>query len=392
MINSRIENDTLYLIPDVDHIDTTNAPTAEADVNKAMSDFTGDKIVIDADKLRYISSVGLRLVLKIKKQYDETKIINASTEVYEIFDMTGFADMMTVEKAYKQYSVDGCEIIGEGAKGIVYRYTDDEIIKVYKNSDCLDDIQKEKELAKKALILGIDTAISFDVVKVGDKFASRFELLEAKSLSKIIAEDPDNIAKYATIYADLLRQIHGTKVNPDDMPSIKRLPDKWVRGCAGVLEDSAWQKLKDMVDATPDLPYMVHGDYHTNNIMMRPTGETILIDMDTLSHGHPIFELANTCFTYVGFSEFDKQNVESFLGISNESAQKIWDAFLPAYLKTDDPERIKEVDAKAKLLSYARVISRSHKFTYTEEKKQEIISAAKQKMEELLSQVNELTF
>ena len=43
-------------------------------------------------------------------------------------DMTGFTEMVTIEKAYQRMSVDGCEFIAKGANGAVYRY-DDETIK-----------------------------------------------------------------------------------------------------------------------------------------------------------------------------------------------------------------------------------------------------------------------
>ena len=55
-------------------------------------------------------------------------------------------------------------MIGKGAKGIIYKYDDDTIIKVYKNSDSLPEINRERDLARKAFILGVPTVIPFDVV------------------------------------------------------------------------------------------------------------------------------------------------------------------------------------------------------------------------------------
>ena len=46
---------------------------------------------------------------------------------------------------------------------------------------------------------------------------------------------------------------------------------------------------------------MLHGDYHIKNVMMQD-GEVLLIDMDTLCQGHPVFELASMYNAYVGFS------------------------------------------------------------------------------------------
>ena len=107
--------------------------------------------------------------------------------------MTGFTELMTVEKAYRRVSVDGCEIVGEGANGTVYRIDGDNVVKVYKDANALDEIQKERELARLALVLGIPTAISYDVVRVGDSYGSVFEMLDARSFSKILAEHPEKM-------------------------------------------------------------------------------------------------------------------------------------------------------------------------------------------------------
>ena len=85
-----------------------------------------------------------------------------------------------------RYAAEGCEVIGEGANGIVYRTDPDTIVKVYKNHDALEEIHNERELARKAFVLGIPTAIPYDVVRVGEGYGSVFELLNAKSFAKII--------------------------------------------------------------------------------------------------------------------------------------------------------------------------------------------------------------
>ena len=178
-------------------------------------------MVLDAEKLEYISSAGLRVILRLRKQEPELAIVNASPEVYEIFEMTGFTEMMPVSRAYRRVSVDGCEVIGQGANGKVYRLDPETIIKVYLNPNSLPDIHWERELARKAFVLGIPTAIPYDVVKVGDGYGSVFELLNAKSFGSLIAEHPEEMDKYVKMYVDLLKKIHGTKVHPEDLRDMK---------------------------------------------------------------------------------------------------------------------------------------------------------------------------
>ena len=136
-----------------------------------------------------------RIILRLKKNNASLKIINVSSDVYEIFEMTGFSEIMPIEKAYREFSVEGCEIIGQGANGKVYRIDPETIIKVYNNPDSLPDIKRERELARKAFVLGIPTAIPYDVVKVGDGYGSVFELLNAKSFAKQTGADEEKLTK-----------------------------------------------------------------------------------------------------------------------------------------------------------------------------------------------------
>ncbi|MBO7377156.1 MAG: anti-sigma factor antagonist, partial [Clostridia bacterium] len=169
-------------------IDSNNAPETEAELAKLREQYSPGSIVIDCEKLKYISSAGLRIILRTKKSVPDTKVTGVSPEVYEIFDMTGFTEMMTIEKAYRVISVEGCEVIGRGANGVVYRTDPETIVKVYLNPDALPEIKRERELARTAFVRGIPTAIPYDVVRIeGGGFGSVFELLNAKSFAKLLA-------------------------------------------------------------------------------------------------------------------------------------------------------------------------------------------------------------
>jgi anti-anti-sigma factor len=178
-----------------------------------------EPVVIDLDELEYTSSAGLRLILKIKKAHPDTKVINARSEVYEVFEMTGFTEMMEIHKAYRKVSVEGCQVIGKGANGIVYRLDPDTVVKVYLNDDSLDVIQHEREVAKLAFVLGIPTAMSYDVVKVDNHYASMFEMIDAKSFATLLGEPDVDIDKLAKEYASLVKLIHSTHVPDHQLPS-----------------------------------------------------------------------------------------------------------------------------------------------------------------------------
>lgn len=83
----------------VGRLDTTTAPALDKTVN---DDIEGTKnLVFDFKNLEYISSAGLRVLLGAQKKMQKIgsmKVINVCEEVMEVFEMTGFADIMTIER------------------------------------------------------------------------------------------------------------------------------------------------------------------------------------------------------------------------------------------------------------------------------------------------------
>lgn len=388
-LENRIENGTLYL-DFIGKLDSGTAPAAQAEILALCEKGGFDSIECNASALKYISSAGLRVLLSAKKKVPDFRIVDVNSEVYEIFEMTGFSEIIDIEKAFRTLSVEGCKIIGAGAKGTVYRYNDDTIIKVYNNSDSLPVIKRERELARKAFILGIPTAISFDIVKVDGKYGSVFELLDARALSEEIAQNPDRTDDYAVLFADLLRQIHSITVRKEDMPDIKVRVGRWADSAAPYLSDIQNDKLRRLIAETPDTLNLLHCDYHTNNIMMQQ-GEPVLIDMDSLSRGHPIFELANIHITYVAFGSVDKTKVEKFLGMPYEQCVEFWSSFLPAYLG-DKADRAEEIENKIELLSYMRLLRHVSRRGINSEIDRKTVALCIEKISGLLDCVESLDF
>ncbi|MBO4676328.1 MAG: anti-sigma factor antagonist [Oscillospiraceae bacterium] len=373
-------------------IDSNNAAMLEKELLKELDGQTGTPVVLDASGLEYISSAGLRVLLRIRKQHPDMKITGVSSEVYEILDMTGFTEMMQVEKAYRMVSIEGCEEIGRGANGTIYRIDRDNVVKVYNNADALADIQHEREVAKLALILGIPTAISYDVVRVGESYGSVFELLNARSFSKILAAEPEKLDWCVKEYVALLKKIHSTLVPHGKLPDMKETALSWARFLQEYLPEEAGRKLQALVEAVPHDDHMLHGDYHTKNLELQ-NDEVLLIDMDTLAVGHPVFELASIYNAFVGYSELDHEVIKAFQGFDYQTGRAFWRKSLAAYLGTTDERRLNEIEDKARILGYARMIRRSirRKGLETEKGRAEI-ALWKEQLLGLLEKVDTLVF
>ena len=82
----------------VGRLDTNTAPALEKTLNEDMGDTKN--LILDLKGLEYISSAGLRVILSTQKkmqQIGSMKVINVGSSVMEVFEITGFADILTIE-------------------------------------------------------------------------------------------------------------------------------------------------------------------------------------------------------------------------------------------------------------------------------------------------------
>ncbi|MBR5125793.1 MAG: anti-sigma factor antagonist [Oscillospiraceae bacterium] len=388
-VTYRIDKDILYIAVE-GRIDASNAAAAEEMIFRIRNENPGKHTVVDADKLEYISSAGLRVILKLRKAEPKLAIINVAADVYEVFDMTGFTDMVTVEKAYPKMSVEGCEFIAKGANGAVYRYDDETIIKTYFAKDALPEIKQERENARRAFILGINTAIPYGIVRVGENYGTITELLNAVSVTKLIRQNTQDMSLAAKYYIDMLKSIHAIKVEDGQVPDMKETALAWADFVAPHLPESQAKKLRALIEAVPKQNTMMHGDYHTNNIMVQ-NGEPLLIDMDTLCMGHPVFELGSMFNAFIGYSELDHQVTMNFFGYPHEAAEKFWDLSLKLYLGTEDETMCRSVAEKAMIIGYTRMLRRAIRRPHEAESPAKI-ARCKEMLAILLNKTDTLVF
>ena len=388
-VTYRIDKDILYIAIE-GRIDASNAAQAEEKIFAIKNDNPGKHTVIDADNLEYISSAGLRVILRLRKEEPKLAIINVAPDVYEVFDMTGFTDMVTVEKAYQRMSVEGCEFIAKGANGAVYRYDAETILKTYFAKDALPEIKQERENARRAFVLGINTAIPYGIVRVGDGYGTVTELLNAISVTKLIRNNPDDLSEAVKYYVDMLKSIHATEVEDGEVLDMKEIALDWARFVSAHIPEDQGKKLISLIEAVPKQNTLMHGDYHTNNIMVQ-NGEPLLIDMDTLCMGHPVFELGSMFNAFVGYSELNHQNMMDFFGYSFETAGKFFDMSLKMYLGTNDEAVCQSVLEKAMIIGYTRMLRRAARRP-NEADSPAKIARCKEMLAELLGRVDSLVF
>ena len=337
-------------------MDSGNAEETRQAIEAAAAGHPGCPPVLDAGNTEYISSAGLRALLSISRQTEGGLTLrSASAAVYDTMQITGFTDILKVSRKMREISVEGCPVIGRGAVGTIYRINADTIVKVYETSEALPMIENEQRRAKQALVLGLPTAISYDVVKVGDRYGSVFELIDAHSLNDMLVEDLSRLDELTDRYIEVIRQVHAVEARPGELPDNREVHRQYLEVIRPVLPDGTADRLDALLREMPENLHVIHGDFHMRNVMYSG-GEAMLIDMDTLSVGDPVFDLAGIFVTYQAFSEDDPGNCMEFLGLPPEVCFAIWRKALAGSVGTEDPGVLAEAEKRVRTVGYIRFL------------------------------------
>lgn len=323
-------------------VDSSNAADVDNEIFSLIKKYNAQSVILDAEDAEYISSAGLRVVLKLKKTVEDSKIINVSSEVYDIFSMTGFIDIIDIKKAFREISVEGCDIIGKGGHGTVYRLNSDTILKLYSEKEPLSEIEREIEYARDAFVSGIPTAIPFDVVKCNGSYGSVFELINADTLGNVLNANPDKYDEYSKKYIELINTLHTTEADTSRLSNIKDLYFQWADEMSEFLTAEEIEILHDIIDSIPDRNTFIHGDIHTKNVMVQD-GELVFIDMADITYGHPVFDYMGMALTHVIAGSKAPARSVQIMGIDYETGVRLWNDLIKARFGSLGEDGMKQI-------------------------------------------------
>lgn len=336
------------------------------------------EVSIDAGKLAYISSAGLRVLMKLlEREGGKMTVFNVAPEVYGIFETTGFTQMFEVKKRPREISVEGCELIGSGAYGRVYRLDKETIAKIYAPNLTLAFVEQEREVSRNAFLMRVPTAIAYDVVKCGDCYGVVYELLDARTMAQFIDRDPGCMPELGRKSAELLRRLHRIVPGADSgMPDRKEKLLDWVDSLSEFITPEEADKIKGFIRGIPDRNTFLHGDFNSKNIMVTqrndfsdsegsafPDYDFQLIDIGDAAIGHPVFDLAMLMNVYINAPAdmgggLTEEGVRHLLGFDIEYARRLWDLMCGAYFGLSGPGEIEAMTEK--LSPYSWLITTFH--------------------------------
>jgi anti-anti-sigma factor len=202
-------NDGVLTVSFDGRLDTEAAVKFEAELAEVCSGNPHTSMIFDAEKLDYVASSGLRIILKLAKTEKNFSVENVSPAVFSVFEMTGFSRIINIRKALRKIDLEKCERIGFGGNGAVYRVSEDEIVKVNYNPATYADLDMELAKAKEAFLLGIPTAISFDLVDCGEgRRGVVYETIKSRTLGETIQSSPELMDELTEKYVGQLNILH----------------------------------------------------------------------------------------------------------------------------------------------------------------------------------------
>ena len=342
-------------------MDTATSAEANAKINAQLSKLCAiDSLTCDASRLEYISSSGLRILLSLAKRYKGFRVVSVLPQVYEVLETTGFTKIMTVERAMRQMSIEGCRLIGIGSVGKVYRLNGDTIIKVFREGTTMDEVRREITLSKEAFVLGMPTAISFDIVKVTPSsevgtecFGLVYELLKAKTMSTYIKQHPNRLDACARKFANLMLELHQIEVPVGgNVPSAIERERQQIEHIRRYFPEESIDMLLGIIDSIPAGNSMLHLDLQAKNVMVQDD-ELMLIDMGEIGYGHPMLDLGHSYSAMVSLIG----DYEKIIGIPRETGLRFWNQAIDYYFEGLPKETVEARKAQIEVVSCIRNFS-----------------------------------
>ena len=330
-------------------ISSANASSVEEEIGRAEHLPEAEKILLDAGELTYISSAGLRILMRLLKTTKaEITVRDVSHEIYDIFHMTGLTRLFTVVEKLEYIDTKDADLLGAGVYGSVYRLTPELVMKVYHDDNCREILEKTLENAQRALLAGIPTMLSFKTVRTDKGLGLIYELFEGESMSDVMREDPEHLADYAREMAELALLMAETEIDDGGMSRRSERLSEELEAARPLIGEDIFDKLSGYLRAVPERDTPVHGDFHSKNMMKRD-GELMLIDMDDFALGHPVWDIA--CFYRIfryfanlsdelGRQIFDLPEelayadfYEKMIGVPSSWGETVWTAFTGRYFE-----------------------------------------------------------
>lgn len=266
-------------------------------MNEEIRKHKPKKIVFDMDGVEKVTSAILRRFLRILNFGFEEEIINASKSVVEILTITNIDKMIHVVHKRPLISIKNLKEISRGGYGVVYEHSKDEILKVYNGYLPEEQILRGVKNSKVAFQRGLSVAIPYATVDTEEGIGVLFEKVKGTALADVIHNHPERVEPKIKRLVELSKEMAATEFKPGELTSVRDIYINALHSVRKQLPPAYIDAYKLAIESLPDVNRAVHGDLTCVNVL-DDGFDLIMVDMDTFSFCHPIWDAASMYTAY----------------------------------------------------------------------------------------------
>ena len=226
--------------------------------------------------------------------------------------------------------------VGEGGNGSAYENPaePDVILKVNKAGiNTLAFVSHEYEVSKAVERLGVQTPKMYEMVRVGDAYATLCQRIRGKkSLSRICCDEAQRTEEMARVLCEYGRKLFSTPCDTSVFPSRKAQLKSGLDKVRFVRERDL-AEIEAFARTVPEVETCIHGDFNTGNLIFSE-GAYYWIDLDRFGYGDPMFDIGHLFQICNVYSPMKR--VQDIFHMSEDQLRLFWDAIARACTGKDD--------------------------------------------------------
>lgn len=254
---------------------------------------------------------------------------------------------------YRQIDLSAWTKFGEGGNGVTYVSLEepDVILKVNKPSlSTLEFVKHEYDVSGAVEELGIPVPKIYEIVRVGDAYASISERVKSKkSLSRICCDEPALTEAMAGVLSEHGKKLFGTQCNTEIFPSRKEQLTRALEMVQFIGKKNR-RILTDFARTIEDKTTCVHGDFQTGNLIRSGEGY-FWIDLDRFGYGDPMFDIGHLFLVCNVYSPM--KQVQEIFHMHEQQLRTFWNAFALDYTGEEDHSAFDRLAGKFACLDIA---------------------------------------
>lgn len=298
---------------------------------------------LDFDEVCSVNFAAIRALLRCRKNGKRFNIINATSDVIELFEDTGASSFLNIFRKPKGLDISKYEEFGGGYLSKSFNSEDgDSMLKYYGKRIPVEVVLREKNVARKVFLFGIPTPMVGPLHCSDGNYAIDFERIEGKrSLSRVIADEPERLEEITVKFAEMCKELHSTPCDTNLFEPRVNAYRAAVLNCKEITEEEKAKALS-FIDNIPAATTCLHGDMQLSNIITN--GEEYLwIDLSDFGYGNPMLDIGMWLFLSILNSE---ERVDQIFHLTKEQINRCWQIFAREYFGADTEEKQGEVMGK----------------------------------------------